>query len=382
MHTVHSTQVSSLVLGTLPDGDILIAGVTGPSALLDDKPLTPPVPGAESYLYTARLSPEGALRWSFSPTSSPGWSEVDDLAVDPHGDVVIVGWFQKTLGLSGAHRLTTPYEDGYVAKLEGKTGALVWAHALTSGSSALNRVTVAPNGDVIVAGHFKGSVAAGGAPLHGHQAEDIVVARYTGDGKPVWSVVPEGEPGARNVLGLAMAGEDVVLVRDRSFNIEGRPHYTWTEAGLVSLSAADGRRRWSRWFGAPALPSGDLLPAAMAGDPNLVGVRNSWVSLVAVGGELQVAVLAKGAVRHGDAVYGASPAEVPYVLSYSLAGEPRRSVRLDPPRVHALGLFMARTGDSVALLGSESHGEHIYCGGGYLVSLRPSAAAGAVVPLE
>ncbi len=86
----------------------------------------------KNMISVARVSPEGAERWRFLPVDSTEWSEVLDIEVDPAGDVIIAGHFRGTLTLSPRHTLRAGYWDGFVAKLDGATGALKWVNKLSS----------------------------------------------------------------------------------------------------------------------------------------------------------------------------------------------------------------------------------------------------------
>src|SRR6266508_3570350 len=108
--------------------------------------------------YVARLNADGSLDTSFDPAAGPNF-EVDSVAVQSDGKVVIGGWFTSVNGVS-RNRIARLNADGSLdSSFNPGTGAddSVWT------------VSVQPNGDVLFGGNFlsvNGTPRAGIARLH------------------------------------------------------------------------------------------------------------------------------------------------------------------------------------------------------------------------
>jgi hypothetical protein len=144
-------------------------------------------------LAVAKLDPSGNALWSKRFGTADVSSE--GVAVDAQGNVIVVGWFDGILDFGGATKPST--SDGldlFVVKLDGATGAALWAvFAGGPGDQIGDGVAVDPSGDVLVAGSYQGMTsfpggptftAATGCPM---TCSDALFAKLGPDGKHIWS---------------------------------------------------------------------------------------------------------------------------------------------------------------------------------------------------
>jgi len=114
-------------------------------------------------------------------------------AVDVAGDVIVTGYF-RAVARFGPVRLTTAgTRDVFVAKLDGRTGAVKWA---TSAGGRLQELgtalAVGRGGEIYLTGLMDTDPAGGGSrfghtTLHGSGLDDIFVARLGPDGAWRWA---------------------------------------------------------------------------------------------------------------------------------------------------------------------------------------------------
>lgn len=117
-----------------------------------------------NFIWTRQLGNAGAAMAPAAPS----------LAVDGQGSVYISRSFTGTLDLDpgiGAHLVTNndAAADGFVVRLDAE-GNYVWAYATEgSGSATFKDIEIAADGEIVVAGHFKGTVdfqpGAGSLPM-------------------------------------------------------------------------------------------------------------------------------------------------------------------------------------------------------------------------
>lgn len=183
----------------------------------------------------ARLSSGGQLRWG----STVGGSDQDILSpgamrIAPNGDIVMTGHFagsadfdpgvgQRTLTKAGTGH------DIFVAALDGNGGAR-WAISMPSqsGIDGGHRVAFARNGDVFVAGWFRGSVdfdpSGGETRLTARgtaDASDVFLARYSATGTLRWvrgfGAAVSGPTNLSIAAGLAVDSTDAPVITGKFY---------------------------------------------------------------------------------------------------------------------------------------------------------------------
>jgi hypothetical protein len=142
--------------------------------------------GASSDVVLAKYSPAGQYVWSkrFGDTGQDvGYA----VATDPFGNVAITGYFQGNVNFGGGVVSSRGSLDTFVAKYSA-SGAHLFSFGL-GGTNADEGFDIAMDagGNVIVVGTFQGTTDFGMGPMTSAGAWDIVVAKYSAGGTPLWS---------------------------------------------------------------------------------------------------------------------------------------------------------------------------------------------------
>jgi outer membrane protein assembly factor BamB len=224
------------------------------------------------------------------------------VAALPDGSLVVTGSTEGALDLGGGVLPHAGESDAFVARFA-PDGAHVWSTRL-AGGPALDMglaAVVAPDGDILIGGLYEGTVAIGAVEHAGHGEPDVFVARLDpSDGSPIWSY-SFGSPGFDQVLGMTMAGDDVVLTGTVAGEVDlGGGPVDGARSAFVLRLAGDGAYRWSRVFhgtyfvqghGVATNPGGDVLATgqffetADFGGDDLVSFSESDIYLVELDGE-------------------------------------------------------------------------------------------------
>ena len=106
----------------------------------------------------------------------------------PDGDVVVAGGFNGAAEIDGTPLVDAGSGDGFVARYA-PDGALRWVKSIGGPSMDFARcVAVTPDGNLVVAGYFGGSVDFGGGPLESNgPMQDVFVVGLDAQGEHRWS---------------------------------------------------------------------------------------------------------------------------------------------------------------------------------------------------
>jgi len=124
--------------------------------------------------------------WSqqFGDASS---QQSNSIAVDASGNSVVTGWFMGTVDFGGGILTSAGGSDVFLAKFD-PGGNNIWSQRFGDASGQVaNKVTVDPFGNVIVTGYFQGTVNFGGGVLTSAGSNDIFVAKFDASGNHLWS---------------------------------------------------------------------------------------------------------------------------------------------------------------------------------------------------
>jgi hypothetical protein len=197
-------------IGVFSNGDVLAAGTFRGSINLGGSALT--ATGSATNTFVARFaSADGAHVWSVALVGTQN-NGANAVAVDANGDVLVAGFFRGAITVDGTNHSSAGEIDGFVAKLNGSTGARIWSNAFGgNGFDTFTTVTPGSDGSVIVAGQYGAAFTFGSMPL-GHVAmADGLVGKLNGaTGAAVWAT-GFGSAGIDSVRGVAdVAGQVVV----------------------------------------------------------------------------------------------------------------------------------------------------------------------------
>ncbi len=219
----------------------------------------------------------GAHLWSMR-LGGPGSDRVYAVAVDPAGDVVVLGEFDQSidLGAGAGQELVArgTSRDVFLAKYSGATGAHRWSRALGGNyDDSARGLAVNAAGDVLVAGTFSGTTLDLGAvtPLVSRGGTDIFVARFAGTGGAYqWGKAFGGWTDDR-ATGLALDRAGDVFVTGL---FAATPQFGASSNDLLVLKVAgrDGATAWLRGYGATtADEAGASITVDAAGDAWVAG---------------------------------------------------------------------------------------------------------------
>jgi hypothetical protein len=197
-----------------PSGDVLVVGSFERQMVFDD--LGGEVLSAWQDDYDGFLAridgTSGQTLWyrSFG-LETP--QSVDDVAVSPTGDVIVVGDFRANIHLAGVvlpQTIAGDHDDAFVARFDGD-GNHLWSRAYGDGGADFARaVDVDSAGNIVVAGHFTGAIDFGGGPLSSEASPAAYVAKITPDGDHLWSMAMAGR-GVQVVRGLDADADGIVV---------------------------------------------------------------------------------------------------------------------------------------------------------------------------
>ncbi|WP_437997557.1 SBBP repeat-containing protein [Sorangium sp. So ce185] len=207
-----------------------------------------------------------------------------DIAVDGDGSTIIAGNFDGSLDIGGARLVGHETDDIFVIKL-GPSGAPVWSKSFGDDNiQHVQRISTDADGNVLLIGHFRGTIDLGGGPLVSAGARDIFVAKLDPSGRHVWS---KRFGGAHDQLGRGIAAD-----RDGNVLIAGTLWGSVDFGGGMMKSAG-----WDDLFVAKLDRSGEYLWARTYGDE-----ETQEASDLTVDGQGNVVVTgyALGVVDFGD----------------------------------------------------------------------------------
>jgi hypothetical protein len=230
-------------------GHVFIAGWFGGTVNFGGGNLT----SAGSWdIYVAKFDADGNHIWSAS------FGDVNDeyaygLALDDLSNVILTGWFIGTVDFGGGVLTSAGgFGDIYVVKFDAGGNHIWSARFGDADDQYAYEVAADPSGNVIVVGHFDGTVDFGGGALANIGGLDMYIAKFDVDGSHVWSHSFAGT-GTQWGQGVAVDSAGKVALTgyaDGSVDFGGG---VLTSSGsydvVVAKFDADGNHLWSGLFG-------------------------------------------------------------------------------------------------------------------------------------
>jgi hypothetical protein len=137
-------------------------------------------------VFVAKFDPDGTHLWSKS-FGDPDDDSATRIAADASGNVVITGYFGGRTNFGGGTLTSAGGNDGFFAKFDAN-GTHLWSKSFgAGGDEAASDVAVDASGNVIMTGHFQGTVDFGGGAYTSQGSYDIFIARFNSDGGHLWS---------------------------------------------------------------------------------------------------------------------------------------------------------------------------------------------------
>ncbi|MDI1444138.1 hypothetical protein [Polyangium sp. 6x1] len=257
-------------------------------------------------LFVASYDSAGTHRWSriFVNQSIQRGRR---LTVMENGDVAVVGETYSGADLGGGSLPGGGDYDLVVAMYKGETGAHVWSKVFgSSGNQLPGSIAAAPNGNVLVTGHFTGSLDFGGGTMSAVGGIDVYLAEFAGSNGNHVRSKRFGITQPSQGTGIAVDGAGNVVVTgyfNGSINF-GSGTITTSDGNdsfVVKLAEFDWAPLWTRTFGG-------------------TGSQTAWAAAVDGKGDVIV-----GGSFEQQIVFGA-----PLVTVTSSGGADLFSVRLAP----------------------------------------------------
>jgi len=205
--------------------------------------------------FVAKYTKDGAHLWSRALDTSASYLVAWAVEVDGNGDLIVVGDFRDTVDFGGATPMTATGYDGFVVKLAGSDGKLVWSRQIAgSGWDGCVGAALDAQGGLFVVGFVGGAADFGGGVSPATGSWDAFVASYSAGGGHRWStrIASTGHDSGQS---LAVDGNGDVVV---TATIEGAIDI----AGQQLTSAGERDILLARLAGATGVP----LQAAAFGD--------------------------------------------------------------------------------------------------------------------
>ena len=142
-------------------------------------------------IFVAKYTPDGRLLWA-KGFGGDGWDQVNNLAVDPGGNVVMSCFFQSTAvdcdpGSGLANFVNLGAADAVVVKFN-TDGSYAWARSVSGGGPDFGHQVYADNlGNVIFTGAFSGSVDLPNKTLVSKGDLDAFIVKYDSSGNVLWA---------------------------------------------------------------------------------------------------------------------------------------------------------------------------------------------------
>lgn len=234
--------------------------------------------------FVVKYSSEGDHIWSQRFGDDQGQFG-RSVAVDDEGNVVVMGTFWGTMNLGGEDLVSQGSIDLFVAKLSA-AGDHIWSHRFgddlpQSGMS----VAVDGEGNMVATGRFEGTMNLGGNDLVSQGEYDLFVVKFSPEGDHIWSQ-RFGDESYQWDISVAVDGEGNVLVTghfEGTMNLGGGDLVSQGDSDLfVAKFSPDGTHLWSQRFGDENHQSGNSV--AVDGEGNVV-VTGHYQGAMNLGGD-------------------------------------------------------------------------------------------------
>lgn len=230
--------------------------------------------------FILKLDAAGAHGWSHGMGGSQ-YDVARALAVRGNA-VVVVGEFQGSMTANGMTLTSAGNNDAWLARFT-IGGAYQWVKSVGgTGTDVPNGVALDTTDNIVVAGTFGGMTNLGGLTLASAGFNDVFIAKYTGaTGAHLFSK-RLGANGFDLGLGVAVDGNDSVFLLGQfygSVDFGGPAPLTaaTNKMFLVKYTLA-GAYAWSQAFGEPAVVTGSSVITNTAGDVAIAGIFCGSVS--------------------------------------------------------------------------------------------------------
>lgn len=212
--------------------------------------IQPPLSSAGSYdLFLLKLSPDGGLLWA------KRWGDSNDqsggaMAIDSAGNILLAGGFNGTLDFGNSYSVSSVGSaDIYVVKLN-PDGDPMWIHRFgdNKGQSAYD-VAVNKLGDLFLVGTFSGTMNLGDGNVTSAGLGDAYIAKYAATGAFLWKrILGDGTNQRATNVAVDSSGDAIFSgAYDGSFVFGGMTLSNSGQTFLAKISAG-GTDIWAKSY--------------------------------------------------------------------------------------------------------------------------------------
>lgn len=270
----NADDVTVLASTTDADGNLFIAGKFTVSLTLGGSTFVNSGPSNTNDVYVAKYDEDGVLLWSTS-FGGTGDEDIEDVAVDSNGDVILVGSYRSTALLVGATTLVNAGQSDFFAiKLNGDTNVPIWAQSFGSVGKDAGASAVADSaGNIYAIGSFSGTVDFGtGTDLVSNGARDVVLLSLNGStGASNWAK-NEGGSGDEFAEDLELATGDTLAYAVTTQSVRYFHDMTQLQANgatdivIGKVDRSTGATTWINIYGGTSFDSIESITVDDSGD--------------------------------------------------------------------------------------------------------------------
>jgi hypothetical protein len=161
-------------------------------------------------VFVAKFDPQLNHLWSKS-FGDPDVQVVSRVAIDAEGNVVLAGYFRGSIDFGGGPLASAGGFDAFVVKLDPQLGHLESKRFGDAGDQVADGLAIDGAGNVVLAGGFTGSIDFGGGPLTSAGSYDLFVAKLDPQLEPLWGQ-RFGDEAMQEAIGAAVDGAGNVIL--------------------------------------------------------------------------------------------------------------------------------------------------------------------------
>ena len=245
-------------------------------------------------IYLTKYAPDGSLIWQIGIGSASN-DQVSAIATDTGGNILMSGRFQGTIDLDPSDSVQSVSSnpsnalEGFIARYNGETGALMEYRDLTSGGSIdIRSIRIDEFNDVFIGGQYSQTVdfdfGGGTFPQTSFQnSGDCFVGRYYGDLQLIWmNVIGSQTPAIDFISDISLGNDGFVystgLLGGTADILPGAGIFNLTAASdafIIRYSQNDGTLSWGFVIGGTSLDIGTSLIVTEDGGIVMAGSMNS-----------------------------------------------------------------------------------------------------------
>ncbi|WP_338866857.1 hypothetical protein [Myxococcus stipitatus] len=320
-------------------GNVLLTGDFWGALDFGGGPLPCPGEPGNPRAFVAKFDATGRHVWSRC-FGNLGQQQTGTLALAPDGDVFVSGYFDRIIDLGDGPIPVKGAVNHFVARLDRNTGATVWHHIYETGMGNLVRLASDREGNLFISDAYMDELRIHGVPWLSTPGFNAYVLKFNPLGQPLWAkafgaahqqtgwsiaVDPEGNLiGAGSFIGTVDFGGGPLTSRE-------------LDVFVVSLDS-EGTHRWSRQFGGPGPDRGHDVSLDPAGNPVVTGSFQATIDLgdgplTSMGGnDIFVVKLDRDGGTRWSRAFG----DVNHQTAYQVVSVGRRDVVLGGPLVGTL----------------------------------------------